>query len=585
MKRKLLSFLVILLLVSPLAVLQFVPSVKASPTVATVGTSTVTNPVVSPSQKKTFFCSGNNRWYGWYSNGTRFGWETSLDGIDWTGAFTAYGAYGSAFLDLWYDEPNNKICLVRTTGAPNVYYRQGTANADGTITWDSGEVTVSTDSAGIPRVCKDSNGYPWVSYTGTLNNEQVVKATTTTGSSWGSATTLWTNRAVGSETNVILPLTLGKMLAISSATGYVFQSRLFDTSTWAAAVNASTSLPYGYRYFDAVADGDDVHLVFAKKTSVDIIYVKYVYGTGWGNEETVETACLYWYNPAITFKSADKVRVFYLKSATTIKYRDRDVGSWQDAVTISSTETSMTCLSSSYQAFSSKFCVTWKSGTSSPYNVRFECYTITAGAPEERSYTFTETMKPSSTLYQWQEHSRTFIETVILTVVFNQWQEHSYAFQQTITPTESITYWQEHRYVLIETITPSDILNLWQEQILTFIETAKPVSTSYHWVEGAYLFFEYTFTETIHPSATLNYWQEQVYSFIETINPSATLSHWVEGIYQFFEYTFTEPITPSAILNYSIERSTVAWLAVAILILICGGILGVLFIRRRLTSN
>jgi len=179
--------------------------------------------------------------------------------------------------------------------------------------------------------------------------------------------------------------------------------------------------------------------------------------------------------------------------------------------------------------------------THNDYKYSIYCTYTPSGAPaEERSFTFTETMKPSATLYQWQEQTRSFTETVTLTTVLNQWQEHCYVFQQTITPTESITYWQEHGYVLIETIAPTDVLNLWQEQILTFIETAKPVSALYHWIEGAYLFFE---------------------------------------------YTFTEPITPSAILNYSIERATVAWLAVAILILICGGILGVLFIRRRLTSN
>jgi hypothetical protein len=167
------------------------------------------------------------------------------------------------------------------------------------------------------------------------------------------------------------------------------------------------------------------------------------------------------------------------------------------------------------------------------------------------------------------------------------------------------------------------MLYYWQEQLYSFSEVTKPIDTLYHWIEETYLFFEYTFTEHMLPSATLKYWQEQQYSFIEslihsetlhvigegifilietvkpseiirhwqeqvyslveTIQPSGTLYHWVEGIYQFFEYTFTEPITPSAILNYSIERSTVSWLAVVLLLTICFGIFAVIFVKRRRT--
>ena len=179
---------------------------------------------------------------------------------------------------------------------------------------------------------------------------RVVQATATNGSSWGSPTTLWTP-ASGSSDIIIVPLTGGKMLSIRSLAGSVFQSRLYTGSTWELAVNASTSTPSSNSYFDAVADGDNVHLVFVKVTSLDLIYVKYVYGTGWGSEETVESATVAQYHPSITFKSSDKVRVFYLLTQTTIKYRDRDSGSWQTAVTISSSESTMTCVCSSYQAF------------------------------------------------------------------------------------------------------------------------------------------------------------------------------------------------------------------------------------------
>ena len=52
--------------------------------------------------------------------------------------------------------------------------------------------------------------------------------------------------------------------------------------------------------------------------------------------------------------------------------------------------------------------------------------------PEERSYTFTETIKPSATLYQWQEHSHTLTETVTLSEILNQWQEQKHTFAETL---------------------------------------------------------------------------------------------------------------------------------------------------------
>ena len=349
--------------------------------VNTVGTSTSTVPVIYGFQKKCFYANG--RWWVFYYDGTYFGWRTSTDGTTWS----AWTSYNTALVadaqkgwryDIWYDEPNNKICLARYQGLTiYIYYRQGTANADGTITWDSAEVLITTDAGYDVKVCKDSNGYPWVSYQQNVTNYpmRVVKASTTTGSSWGSPTTLWT-QASGSTDILIVPLTGGKMLAIRNLVGSVFQSRLYTGSTWETAVDASTSTSDSCSHFDAVADGDDVHLVFCKVDYYRIVYVKYVYGTGWGSEETVESATVSYNHPTISFKSTDKVRVFYLLSQTTINYRDRDSGSWQTAVTISSSESTITCVCSSYQAVSSKICVTWKSGASSPYDVKFEGYTL-----------------------------------------------------------------------------------------------------------------------------------------------------------------------------------------------------------------
>jgi hypothetical protein len=343
--------------------------------VSIVGTSTSLNPLAGDWQKKCFYANG--LWWSFYHDGTNFGWRTSTDGTNWS-SFSTYGAYPPLRMDIWYDEPNNKICLVRSQGSTsNIYYRQGTANGDGTITWDSNEVQITTDKGMNPTLCKDSNGYPWVAYAiYSTYDHRVCQATATDGSSWGTPVTLWSSMTINSAI-LIVSLTGGKMLAIAMKTNTLSQSRLYHDATWDSAVNIGTSNSQcTFGAGDAVADGDNVHFTFIKYSTYDIIYNKYTYGTGWGSEETVESATVNQYHPSITWKDTDKVRVFYFLTQTTIKYRDRDSGSWQTAIIISSGESTMTCLSSSYKPFSSKLCVIWKSGASSPYDVKFEGYTL-----------------------------------------------------------------------------------------------------------------------------------------------------------------------------------------------------------------
>ena len=113
----------------------------------------------------------------------------------------------------------------------------------------------------------------------------------------------------------------------------------------------------------------------------------------------------------------------------------------------------------------------------------------TAGAPpEERSYSFTETMKPSASLNRWQEQSRSFTETFILTAASNQWQEHGYVFEQTIKSSETVTYWQEQIYGFVEPTKLSDSLFYLEEITMFFfeyIETIHATDIFLHEIAGS----------------------------------------------------------------------------------------------------
>jgi hypothetical protein len=292
--------------------------------------------------------------------------------------------------------------LAKASGAA-VYYRQGTPNSNGTISWDSAEVTVY--NAGTteywPKLIKDSNGYPWIAWIDTASwsngpyNLLVAQASSTNGSSWNSPTTLWGTLSAQGVTPIV-PLTNGKLMAIKVQNGVVAYSKLYDGSNWGSQVQATSSTFKDYSCEDAVADGDNVHFVFLKSSSYDVVYVKYTYGTGWGSEETVQLSTIYEYHPSITFVSADNVRVFYLYTSSHIRYRDRISGTWLTAVDISTSETSMVSLNSSYQAFGSNFCVTYESGASSPYSVRFAGFGIMPLSVSESSIAISESVSSQS---------------------------------------------------------------------------------------------------------------------------------------------------------------------------------------------
>jgi hypothetical protein len=391
MKQKLLTTIMLMMLA--IAFLGIFVKIEPAHAVSTVDSNGKDNTLTTIGmcfQKKTLWIPSTSRWWAWYYNSANnFGWKTSTDGSSWSSFTTLYANVGSHQFDFWYDSISDKICVARA-----VSYRQGTPNSNGTITWDFDWVSASSGS--YPRVLKDSSGYPWISYNTVISDVyylEVVKASTTSGSSWGSPTSLWTDGdwLVGRVPIIIIvPLTGGKLLAISSIRYSTIESRLYNGASWESAVSTSFNPEWTY-HLDAVADGDNVHLAFLQATSLDIVYAKYTYGSGWGSAETVQASTIFQSHPSITLISTDNVRVFFFESQSSIAYRDRVSGSWQTAVYISQAESGMTCMSSSYMAFSSKFSVLWNSGYPTANDIMFEGFTtpimVSIVKPENVTYT------------------------------------------------------------------------------------------------------------------------------------------------------------------------------------------------------
>ena len=345
---------------------------------ATVGTSTQPWATGNPYQHRIFYY--NSLYWLFYSDGTNYVWRTSSDGTTWGDSNTYSSSYITPYNCMWWDDANSKACFARTNGgSANIYYRQGTLNADSSISWDSSEVQISTSASWEISLCKDSNGYPWVAYPTGLStvSYKVVKATATNGSTWGSETELWSSSSSNGKGISIHPLTSGKMLAVLGATNAVLQSRTYNgVDTWASAINASSNNGDYAHSYSVVTDGDNAALVFQEATTHDVDFNYYNGSTWLGTDETVASSGDdAYHNCAIAKIDTGKYRVFYTTATQTISYIDRISGSWDESPTvISSSESawgSHVSPTSVYSPVNDKLAVAYTSNTANPYSVRF----------------------------------------------------------------------------------------------------------------------------------------------------------------------------------------------------------------------
>jgi hypothetical protein len=112
------------------------------------------------------------RWWVLFGDGTNIVYQSSTDGITWSAKTIFLGTSGdskSCDAVLAPDGTTIHIIAQRWLGGanPTIFYRMGTCNANGSITWaaDYGQIN-DTNPANEVTINLDFNGYPWyvVSY-------------------------------------------------------------------------------------------------------------------------------------------------------------------------------------------------------------------------------------------------------------------------------------------------------------------------------------------------------------------------------------------------------------------------------------
>jgi len=348
----------------------------------TIVGSTITNtPTAYSFQRKTFWANG--RFWVFYDGGggayVDIAYKTSTNGITWSGATEICHdcANTGYYFSVWFD--GTYVHYVRRLG-PN-YYRRGIPNSDGTITWSDIEQTVNvqfTTSTHAPFVSTDSNGYPWIGYNdynqgSGIAYPVVVKSNLSNGT-WQTATGfpyILNTTFTGDSDVSLIPLTNGRMLAIYGMSGQTLRMKSWNSTNWGTEVATTNTITY----YSAVAQGDDVHIVFMSGSTV--YYTFYNYTSNSLSSESVYGSATATSAPVLSIDTNNNLYSFWAGSNTYpnyIYYRKYNGTNWEDAVSWLTSEvlTSNDLLTSFYKDYGNKIGLAFSSGTSSPYNVKFD---------------------------------------------------------------------------------------------------------------------------------------------------------------------------------------------------------------------
>jgi hypothetical protein len=242
---------------------------------------------MSYSSQKHSFYAYNKTWL-FYMNTSDITWAYSSDyGLTWTNSSvligTPPGGKSSDYFDIWFNNTTSKVSvawLKSTANDGDIFYREGTVNSDGTITWDAPVTAYNSakTSTGITLI-RDSDGYPWISYTNSSNYMVALKASTTNGSAWNAPTQL---ENYGANTyGALAPMTNGKVMAVYWIAGNKIKSKLYNGSAWQTTANiVSNNMYNAYARVAVRSYNDYVYVVWLNTTTIWLRLSEYN-GSAW----------------------------------------------------------------------------------------------------------------------------------------------------------------------------------------------------------------------------------------------------------------------------------------------------------------
>ena len=354
--------------------------------------------VFYPYQRKSFYAGGLH--WEFYTDGTNLCFRTSSDGISWSSATTVRACTDGRDFSIWFDGTYVYYVYSATTSSI-IYFRRGTPNSDGTITWSATEQSITDESYNTmyPVVCVDSSGYPYIVYNlapaASYNYVNVTRSSTNDGTWVTDTANGYPQSLTGFYSDVTYPSIValtGRDMYVVYAGGY-FYGLFYDYSanTWGSEEQISdVGYSSGNGMFHCeVADGDTVHAVFNAQhlgispAQYDLYYDYRSAGHVWGTDVSIQANVGTSVCPMLCKHSSTVMYCFWAGKPTAdhIYYKKWVSGSWDASPTDwinESTDhlTSNTRLNSFYQSSNNLIGVTYMTLTASPYNIRFATLSI-----------------------------------------------------------------------------------------------------------------------------------------------------------------------------------------------------------------
>ncbi len=371
-----------------------------------VGTATNSYATQCSFQRKAFYASG--RFWIFYANSSSdIVFRTSTDGLSWSDeTFVRDGGNYGPNVSVFFDGTYVHYAANSTGSYPwesAIYYRRGTPDSNGTITWSASEQTVNTayNKASNLHIGVDSNGYVWIGYREYTNGTQhayVIRSGNNDGT-WGTTPNGFPYQ-LSDDLRLTwavspVPLTNGKMAMVytgHNSVSYVepIHVRVWNGEGWENEAT-TTSTSFHSMFHSAVAEGDDVHIVFMKfvdsETPLEIIYVKYDYSTNsLGTETPLQSSIPYeddgtdYCAPVITRDVArNHLYVFwgFYPELGHIYYRKWNGSSWEDRVDWLDESADGFIADHTWSSFyvsnDGFMGLLYQTKSSSPYNIKFAC--------------------------------------------------------------------------------------------------------------------------------------------------------------------------------------------------------------------
>jgi len=291
--------------------------------------------MVCPHDRLTFYASG--RYWVFLVDGYSEAWFTSsLDNSNWNSPTNIGAMYGTAAdttsgnLACWYDPTTNQVSYVRTDASTqSIYYRLGTPNSDGSITWAAAEQTALHATGNkycwYPVITVDSNGYPWISYnyyTGSGGGDAYVSTSTTNNGVWTTAGGYPYKLSSGNNeyTCSLTPMASGKIMAVyGTYSPDEILARIYDGSgTWGAESTLATDSPDNMESsFSVVAYNSGTYCMLVYVTNEGTMKSLTYSGGSWSAATSFSTDTQMPYTcPTTTYDPANnKIYAFWLKDS------------------------------------------------------------------------------------------------------------------------------------------------------------------------------------------------------------------------------------------------------------------------------